>query len=127
MYRSPVEILTKDIETRIAKELDKEIYKAVVSVGINVDKAELLRALQYDRGQYQKGYFDGVEAATPRWIPAVELLPGDEQDRVLVQIDCDCLFGNQKIDTDRYCDGRWVRYGDHVTHWMSLPASQKEE
>ena len=38
--------------------LDNEILKAVQNVGVNVDKEELLKALQYDRGQYQKGYDD---------------------------------------------------------------------
>ena len=28
---------------------------------MNVDKAELLRALSYDRDQYEKGYADGYE------------------------------------------------------------------
>ena len=39
-------------------QIEGEIYKAVMNVGVNVDKEELLKALQYDRGQYQKGYKD---------------------------------------------------------------------
>lgn len=58
MYMSPIEVLISDIQHQIDKQYDEEIYKAVVSFGINVDKAELLRALQYDRGQYEKGYKD---------------------------------------------------------------------
>ena len=33
--------------------------KAVRKVGVNVDKYELIKALQYDRNQYTKGYEDG--------------------------------------------------------------------
>lgn len=33
--------------------------KAIRKVGVNVDKSELIKALQYDRDQYAKGYEDG--------------------------------------------------------------------
>ncbi len=35
------------------------VMKAVRKVGVNVDKGELIKALQYDRDQYTKGYEDG--------------------------------------------------------------------
>ena len=53
-YQSPIEV----IQTQIQSQIEGEIYKAVMRVGINVDKDELLKALQYDRGRYQKGYAD---------------------------------------------------------------------
>ena len=62
-----------------------------------------------------------------KWIPVSERLPEDMLERVLVTTDCDTPVGNQRIDTDRYRHGRWVRYGDHVTHWMPLPEPPKEE
>lgn len=70
MYKSPIEMLVADIQHQIAKEQDEEIYKAVVSFGISVDKEELLRALKYDRDQYGKGYADGKADAKGhgRWI-----------------------------------------------------------
>ena len=63
MYKSPIEILMTDIQHQIDEHLDEQIYKAVVSVGINVDKDELIRALKYDRDQYSKGYSDGRASA----------------------------------------------------------------
>ena len=39
-------------------EVDNQICKAVQNAGITVDREELLRALQYDRDQYRKGYAD---------------------------------------------------------------------
>lgn len=59
MYKSPIEVLLTDIQHQIAQKQDEQIYNAVVSVGVNVDKEELIRALQYDRDQYNKGYADG--------------------------------------------------------------------
>lgn len=41
------------------KELEAAVMRAVESVDIHVDREELLKALQYDRGQYQKGYDAG--------------------------------------------------------------------
>lgn len=38
----------------------KKVYEAFGKVGININEKELVKALQYDRGQYEKGYTDGV-------------------------------------------------------------------
>ena len=50
MYVSPIHVKDK---------CDNAVFRAVQEVGIEVDKDELLKALQYDRGQYEKGYSDG--------------------------------------------------------------------
>lgn len=60
------------------------------------------------------------------WIPVTERLPGFCTERVLVVMDRDMILGYPKMDTDRCVDGRWVRYGDCVTHWMPLPELPKE-
>ena len=59
MYKSPIDLFVTDIMTQIEKQADDEICKAVASIGINVDKDELIRALQYDWRQYERGYADG--------------------------------------------------------------------
>ena len=53
-YQSPIDVIMGQMHI----SYENEICKAVQNVGINVDKNELLKALQYDRGQYQKGYAD---------------------------------------------------------------------
>lgn len=58
-YKSPIEILKETI----IKETDDNIYKAVLGVAINVDKDELIKALEYDRQQYENGYDAGYKAA----------------------------------------------------------------
>ena len=57
MYESPIKIITGKMVT----QFDDEIYSAVQNVGINVDREELLKALEYDRGQYKKGYNDAID------------------------------------------------------------------
>ena len=37
------------------------MYSSILKVGVNVNKEELIKALQYDRGQYNKGYEDGFK------------------------------------------------------------------
>lgn len=51
-YQSQVDLILSEMNLR----LDGEIFKAVQNVGVNVDRDELIKALRYDRGQYQKGY-----------------------------------------------------------------------
>ena len=59
MYKSPIELMVTNIYDQIQKEQDEHIYKAVLQYVPNVDRVELIRALQYDRNQYEKGYMDG--------------------------------------------------------------------
>lgn len=61
MYESPIELITTNMMTEIVKNQETEIMRAVQGVGVNIDKDELLKALSYDRQQYQKGYADGVK------------------------------------------------------------------
>lgn len=53
-YKSPVQIIQGELEVYI----EDKIAKAVQNLGIEVDKDELLKALDYDREQYEKGYHD---------------------------------------------------------------------
>lgn len=58
MYKSPIDMI---YDQRL--KIDGEIYRAVLDVGIIVDKEELTKALAYDREQYEKGFEDGVQYA----------------------------------------------------------------
>lgn len=58
-YESPIEITHKLTKMELEKRIEGDILRAVYSYGIDVNKEELIRALQYDRGQYYKGYEDG--------------------------------------------------------------------
>jgi hypothetical protein len=54
MYQSPIKLTYSPPKF----DIDGEIYKAVMRCGVSVDKDELIKALQYDRDQYDKGYAD---------------------------------------------------------------------
>lgn len=57
MYQSPIELILKHI---VEEREDGLYHNLVYHYGVDVDKEELVKALQYDRDQYEKGYQDGV-------------------------------------------------------------------
>lgn len=59
MYESPVTIISKHIRF----EQEEGIFRAIQEYGININKGELIKAINYDRNQYQKGYDDGFADA----------------------------------------------------------------
>ena len=61
MYESPIKVFQSNLEM----QFEGEILKAVQRIGITVDKDELIRALRYDREQYQKGFDDAMKTAVP--------------------------------------------------------------
>ena len=71
------EPLMKIIQEKVHLQIEEEILKAVNRCEIKVDKDELIKALNYDRQQYQKGYEDG-KAECPQWIPCSERLPKED-------------------------------------------------
>lgn len=62
MYESPISI-TERIAHEIAKEKENQVFKAIAQIVVDVDEEEIIKALKYDREQYEKGYRDGLEAA----------------------------------------------------------------
>ena len=55
-YISPIKLEFKDslvdgIVEQIQNELGEYCYQRIMSVGVKVDKDELMKALEYDRGQ----------------------------------------------------------------------------
>lgn len=79
MYKSPIDLIVG----RMSVQLEGEICRAVQNVGVDVDKDELLKALQYDRGQYQKGYND--------------------RDTEIVRCK-DCKFSKPDCESARWCE-----------------------
>ena len=57
-WESPITIVTNGLSMEIEKTIEGEVAKAVQKMGVVVDKAELIRALTYDRNQHTKGYED---------------------------------------------------------------------
>lgn len=54
-YQSPIQQYVSDMSLK----MENSVYTAVQNVGIHVDKEELIKALSYDRGQWEQGYANG--------------------------------------------------------------------
>jgi hypothetical protein len=99
MYESPIEIICGDIK----KQIDNDIYRVTQKYDIKVDKNELIQALQYDRGQYEKGYADG------------------KRDAMAELVRCkDCYWWNKESTKikGRYVCNRFSMYGLYENHTL---------
>lgn len=126
MYESPIDV----IHCEMQMQLEGEIFKAVQKVGVHVDKEELIKALAYDRNQYEKGYADGYDKAEKkhRWIPCNERLP-DKYTPVLVLLNNEemCVFTLETDfeDTKTMYWEDWYGYHKKISEtvaWQPLPA-----
>ena len=72
MYESPIKIIESTIDSiykAIIKQKDDAIFAEIqTSFGVDLDRKELIRALQYDRNQYEKGYADGKADAEAKLV-----------------------------------------------------------
>lgn len=64
-WEPPIKIIEAERKTKI----EGDIIKAIKSYDIDVNKEELIKALNYDRNQYKAGYKDALE-----WIQRVIML-----------------------------------------------------
>ena len=71
MYESPISVYKK-LTHEIAKQKDEYICQAIVKVGVDVNKEELIKALAYDREQYSKGFADGFEEGVKTFAEKVK-------------------------------------------------------
>lgn len=132
MYKSPIEIFKEEMQYYF----DNNIVEAVQRYDIQVDKDELLKALRYDRDQYEKGYADGLNACP--WI-SVE---NDHKPRHLEDCFIAYVFGENGMTF--FGEARYYAFGGNgfvdrphfrnegvdgmrVTHWMSVPKLEKRE
>ena len=102
MYKSPIELLTTDIKYQIEKQQDKEIYRAVLQYIPNVDKKELIKALRYDREQYEKGYADGKRDAEDSIVRCKDCKHCIRISRVFGDVRCGKLYTDY-IKEDDFC------------------------
>lgn len=78
MYECPITQYIADISSQIREVQDgRLIYEVQKAIGYDIDRVELIKALNYDREQYQKGYEDGRKGN--EWIPVSERLPSRDE------------------------------------------------
>lgn len=67
-YESPITMVSELINTQLRQDGDRYVADIEKKVGFHVDKQELIKALAYDRDQYQKGYDDAMKRRVGKWI-----------------------------------------------------------
>ena len=72
-WESPVTI-TQEISSQIARDTDDYIMSEIYKTGVTVNKEELIKAINYDRDQYNKGYCDGFNTAVEMEWTSADLL-----------------------------------------------------
>lgn len=126
MYKSPVEIMLGEMQTQI----EGEIFRAVQNYDIKVDKEELIRALHYDREQYNKGFRDAMEKY--RWIPVTERMPKNFVSVLGYMTDAGAFPPVRECYTIPGANGDVFFFpallGAHpVSHWCEMPEPPKGE
>ena len=75
MYEPPIEIMVKDkVLADIGEKTDNAIMLEITQqFGVDVDKHELIRALAFDRGQYNEGFADGVKEGIQKTLRTLSM------------------------------------------------------
>lgn len=97
-YKCPIESFSyiDQIIEGVKDEFDNNVYKAVLRAGVQVDKSELIRALQYDRDQYLKGYSDAkaeYDRGVARWSYVDDVI---NHNQVLICSNCNAASKTSK-------------------------------
>lgn len=137
-YKPPIELkcekdipIMEEFARKAANDVDRFVVNGCVKVGVKVDRDELVKALQYDRGQYEKGYAEGVLSATPKWIDASKRLPDKEGSYIVFETQngevMEALYSPAEWRKDRRWTDAWegcTRFV--VSHWMEMPEPPQE-
>lgn len=78
-YKSPIDMIVSQMSSEFDRMAENQLMlKVNQAVDFNVDKAELLKALQYDRNQYETGYLAAkkkYQRPKGKWIPRNDKCP----------------------------------------------------
>lgn len=115
MYDSPIKLFLDSAGFQINEQVENGVYEAVQHYGITVGKDELIRALRYDRGQYDKGYADGKCDAVKhgRWV-----WKDFHGDGSLTLCCSECLGTDWARETAKYCSECGAKMDLEVTNGL---------
>ena len=117
-YESPIKIIESTMDSiykDIVKKKDDAIFAEIqTSFGVDLDRDELIRALQYDRNQYEKGYADGKRAAMDELVRCKDCKHFDKlfkEEWAINKIGTCYLRKEEGIETAQECDD-FCSYGE---------------
>ena len=139
MYENPITVYAQEISNHMAIERENIITaKISETIGININREELIEALNYDRNQYEKGYADAKAEYEPKWTRVEDGLPDLHDDERLVhrkrsdEVLCKIKDGEDVINSCGYLvenideHKEWqtdcyLTVGVKVIAWMPIP------
>ena len=102
-YKSPITSYVEEIAEDAAKRQEDYLMAQVcLAIGYNIDKDELIKALQYDRHQYEAGYADGRTARDREIIRCRDCKYYRPAERLGMKLPPDCGYFSvgKYLDTD---------------------------
>ena len=116
-YISPIMI----IQTELNTELENNVYKAVTKYDIAVDKEELIKALKYDRNQYNLGYNRGFQDGVYSEEDENKAL------RLLLKWAVECDFGYDNFPEEYECYKEDIEDMDYIEGMIYIAKKVIEE
>lgn len=128
MYEPPVKLFEQPMQA-IMEARENAIFAQIqANFHVEVDKDELVRALQYDRDQYDKGYKDGkADAAFGEcggWVSSYERLP--EKSGIYLVINEGGHYAAYNYSAKNKAFNSFDSHSDHdhdirCPYWMPMP------
>lgn len=94
-YESPIRMIVGEMETK----MEADTMSVIQRYGIDVDKEELIKALNYDRGQYEKGYADACNSHKLWNVHQIACMLAD-----IFKDNCACNYNGNDEWLPKVCD-----------------------
>ena len=72
-YESPIKIVLGEMQTK----MENDIVSTIQSYSVEIDKEELIKLINYDRHEFQKGYIAGMKWVLNKFSRLVEELEAE--------------------------------------------------
>lgn len=132
MYESPINVYEKIAKKSIEQEENYIHVQVCKQLGVSVDKDRLMRALLFDRYQYDRGYRDALQEN--EWIPVERRLPDTEINPLTHDYNgylCTVRFGDDydlrfyKFGNGHFWNGGEIM-DEYVVAWKPRPDLYKQ-
>jgi hypothetical protein len=125
MYDSPIDKIIGEMQSQLVKDEEGQLMVQVSqTIGYNIDKDELIKALNYDRQQYEKGYKDGLNAS--KWNSVTDRLPDKEDWYLVTEVDGSFITVNMRLwTTEGWIVPQIIEDKLNILAWMPLPEPYK--